>query len=155
MPTVELRMGDIQWPAKCCCCGTDRSSYRTHCEDVPIRSRWMFYEKREISLANLPVCDRCADAQMVWVGLGVLTVAVGCIAFFLLEKSNRFYPWLFAVIVLGIGIAQIGLFKAPIRILEFDESSNTIKLKVDNLEVAEEMMRRERARDNPDDVALR
>jgi hypothetical protein len=149
MPTVELRMGDIQWPEKCCRCGTGGMSYRTHCEDVITRSGPLgSSQKQEITLANVPVCDRCADAQMVWVGFGILAVAAGGIAFFLIENSDRLFPWVFALIILGIGMAEFGLYKAPIRILKFDEGRNAITVKIYDRDVADEMSRRELLRQN-------
>jgi hypothetical protein len=144
MPTVELRMGDIEWPAKCCRCGSDRISYRTHSEEVITRSGPLGSStKQEITLANLPVCDRCADAQMVWGGAGMLALAAGGLALFLIEQSNALSLWVLVLFMLGICMVTIGTYKAPIRILRFDARSNTIEVKIYSCEVADEMSRRE------------
>ncbi len=156
MPTVELRMGDIEWPAKCCRCGSDSMSYRTHSEEVITRTGLLGSSmKQEITLENIPLCDRCADAQMVWVGAGLAAIAAGCIAFFLIEESNALFLWVFIMVILGTCMATIGTYKAPIRLLRFDEFRNSIEVKIYDDDVAGEMSRRELLRQETVNVANR
>ena len=146
MPKIDIRMGEIYWPAKCCRCGGEQFTYRTRTEKIVTRSVLTVTEYRVITLADVPVCDRCEKARFSWFAGAVVAAAIG---FYFLQSaglSEMHAKGGLAMLALAGLLAGVGSKKKPIRIIKFHEKNNSFTIDIPNRDVAAEMMRREAVR---------
>ncbi|MDM5181485.1 hypothetical protein PO883_30345 [Massilia sp. DJPM01] len=146
MPKVNIRMGDIQWPATCCRCGSEEFSYRTRTEKVVMRSVVAATEARAVTLVNVPVCDRCDNARRYWFAGASAAAAIGVLFLAFAANHDTYLTPDLGIFVLAVFLALIGTTKSPIRIIQFDEKINSLKIQIYNHSVAAEMLRREAGR---------
>jgi hypothetical protein len=149
MPKIDIRMGEIDWPQACCRCAGAEFSYRTRTENVVTRTVITATESRAITLANVPVCDRCEHARSFWYAGAAVAAAVGLgmLYFGAAESAGGIMLTMF---VLAVLLAIVATRKSPIRIIRFDERNNSLKVQVYNRAIADEMRRREAARQDLD-----
>jgi hypothetical protein len=147
MPSVDIRMGNIQWPPRCCRCGSEKYSHRTHTDKVVVRTLLSVTEYRKINLNNVPICDRCANARLFWFGAAIVCGAFTYIIFSFAKDIPAYFSNVgLALSILGVVLAIAGVYKSPIKILKFDEKKNSIRIRIYNREIARQMSILEAAR---------
>jgi hypothetical protein len=139
MPKVEIPADSIKWPSKCCRCGSSSYSFRQHTDKVVIRTILSVTQYRKISL-NVPICDRCAMAQYYWFGAAVLLAGIGYLLLKTTGSPNNVPVYVQLSFVGAIALAIVGVYMRPIKILGFNEKEGTLKLKVHNNQVANELV---------------
>lgn len=141
MPTVEINANRIQWPNKCCRCGTHHYTCRQHTDKVVLRTTLSVTAYRKIGV-KIPVCNRCAFAQYIWFGAAIVLAGLGYFALEMSGAKNN-VPSLVPVAFVGaVILAIVGVNKRPIKILGFNEEKNTIKLNIYNKQIADELSSR-------------
>ena len=143
MPDVEVGFENIKWPAKCCRCGSAEYTYRSHTDEVVIRTLLSVTQSRKITL-TIPVCDRCAHAQYIWFGAAIAATGIGVAVLYLVKETDWTNNLVGASFILAVILGLVGVYKKPIKILKFDEKSRTVRIKIYNTEIASEMSDRAR-----------
>ncbi len=103
-------------------------------------------EYRAITLHEVPVCSRCENARYYWFGAAILAAVVGLMTGQVAGTDGALSHFVIGMFILGVILATIGTTKSPIRILKFDEASNSLQVKIYNRAVADEMVQREQRR---------
>ena len=140
MPTIEIDAGNIQWPARCCRCGSKDFSYRPHADKVVVWTVLSVTAYRQISL-NIPVCNRCSVAHYYWFGAALSATGIGFAILQLTKGPNNVSNLVPGFWFLAIALGIIGTRKTPIKILKFNEEKNRLTIKIFNKEVAALMRR--------------
>lgn len=141
MKIVDVDAENINWPAKCCRCGSKKFDIKEHSEKVVLWTTLSVTKYRQVFL-NIPVCGGCASAHLIWFGAATLLAGIGASGLYLFHKSVGFVLfWWILAIVCGL----IGVNKKPIKIMGFDEDKNTMRIKIYNDAVANEMRRKKQA----------
>jgi hypothetical protein len=135
MPNVEIPVDQIQWPPKCCRCGSTEYVYRAHTDDVVTRTLLSVTEYRKISL-QIPVCNRCARAQWVWFGAAIGLAAVGMLILYVAGESDTVGNIIAVVFILAVLAAIVGVRQRPIKILKYDDKKHTLNIRIYNDDVA-------------------
>jgi hypothetical protein len=146
MPKLDIALGDIQWPATCCRCGSHNFSLRTHTEKVVTQTMISATEYRQISLHNVPMCDRCKDAKYLWFGLAAVAAAIGMLILYFFPGHEQLSHLMLGTWSLAIVLAIVGTEKGPLKILKFDVETSSIKVKIYSRQVAAELAQLEAAR---------
>lgn len=101
-----------------------------------------------ITLANVPVCDRCENARYYWFSGAAVAAALGLLVLYFTGADHS--TALLGTFVLAIFFAIIGTGKSPIRFTRVDEKTNLLKMQIYNREIAREMAAREAGRQDLD-----
>jgi hypothetical protein len=140
MPDVEVPLQQIQWPPKCCRCGSADYVLRNHSDDVVIRTILSVTESRKIGL-QIPVCNRCARAQWMWFGAAIGLAAIGMAIIYVARESDAVANFVMGAFILGVIAAIVGVRQRPIKILKYDDEKKTLKIRIYNDDVAREVSR--------------
>lgn len=146
MPQIDLRVGEIRWPSKCCRCGSAHFAWRARTEKILTRSVLAVNEYRKITLHEVPVCNRCEFARYFWFGGAILAAAIGLLLPSVAEMEGPLRHIDIGLFIVGVVLAVVGTTKSPIRIVRFDDATNSLRVEIYNQAVADEMMQREQRR---------
>ena len=138
MKIIDVDAEEINWPTKCCRCGSKKFDIREHTEKVVLWTTLSVTKYRHV-LLNIPVCSACASAYLKWFCAAILFAGIGCAGLYLFHKSVGFVLfWWALAIVCGL----IGTNKKPIKVMGFNEDQNTMRIKIYNDAIANEMRRK-------------
>jgi hypothetical protein len=142
MKEVEVDAGDINWPQKCCRCGSKSFSIREHVEKVVLWSTGTV-TKYHIVLLDIPVCSSCASAHVIWLSIASVAALIGAGGLYLWHKSVGIvlFWWVVAIVM-----ALIGVNRKPIKVLKLDRERNRLRIRVYNDAVAAELRRKNNAK---------
>jgi hypothetical protein len=146
MPKIDIRMGDIRWPPKCCRCGSPEFAYHSRTENVVTRTVISATESVAITLNNVPICDRCENARRYWFGGAIAFAAIGSLFLYLAGSGGFLQTVVLALYVIAVLLAIVGTNKSPVRIIKFDERTNLLRIEIYNRDVASEMLKLESGR---------
>ncbi|MFZ6769251.1 hypothetical protein ACO0LM_19525 [Undibacterium sp. Di26W] len=135
---VDADADYINWPSKCCRCGSKNFNMEVHTEKVVLWTVLSVTKYRYISV-EIPVCGSCSSAHFKWYGAAIACAAIGWSGLQVFHKSDKFilFWWVLAII-----LAIIGTRKKPLKILGFNEDNNTIRLQIYNHAFASEMRKK-------------
>lgn len=142
MKVIELPLGNFGWPRCCCGCGRSDFDYRPYTENVVIWTVLSVTAYRPISLL-VPTCRRCAHKHLYWyAGAGVM----GALTIALLAAIEKNFP-IYGGLLMGLLVAPafvmfiLGTMAKPLKVLGYNESDGTIKVKFRNDQVATELLK--------------
>ena len=139
MPIVQTDFDKLQWPARCCACGSRAFKWRAHSERVVIWTVLSVTKYREITL-QMPACDDCMRRPWYWFGAGGMFVGLAVLDAMRASDHHQDVGVGFVLVVaLGIGLVLKGLAAKPLKILGFDNDDRTIKLKFRDEDTARQL----------------